>query len=350
MAIQNTSLDMITIKELIKSSYGLSAIDVNTLPVGTANCFKIKTDNGQYFLKEYPTDFPAKDIEQEVSLNDYIILHKFPTAKIIRTLDNTGFVSSNGRYIILQEFIEGKNYIKHDLPDEYLMQAAELLGQLHLILSDYDMPTEMDEHWCNKFNAAKAEKMYDVFFEQMENFKSDKFYLRIKDDLMFKKSLMKIIEPYGKYIIASQYKSTHGDYSAMQFICGCNGIKAVIDFASAKKLPAAWEIMRSYMQSAIDTKNPFDFNCEKFCEYIRRYMKYSTLSKNDLKYMPYIYLYQLGRSNYGYKEYLITQTENKYELLNFAFWCTDVCRMLAQNADNISDMLVNHYNLTLHQT
>lgn len=339
MAIQNTSLDMITIKELIKSNYGSSVIDVNVLPIGTANCFKVKTNKGQIFLKEYPTGFATKDIEQEVSLNDYLIAHKFPTARIIKTLDNAGYVSSSNRHIILQEFIKGNHYIKHDLPDEYLMQAAELLGQLHLLLSDYDMPIEMDEHWCNKFNAAKAEERYNAFLEQLENFRADQFYLQIKDDLMFKKSLVKFIEPYGKYVTMSQYKSTHGDYSAMQFICSGDGIKAVIDFASAGKLPAVWEIMRSYMQSATDTKNPFNLNYDKFCEYVRRYMKYSHLSKIDLKYMPYIYLYQLGRSNYGYKEYLITQTENKYELLKFAFWRADVCRMLVQNADNISNML-----------
>ena len=125
----------------------------------------------------------------------------------------------------------------------------------------------------------------------------------------------------------------------MQYLCLGDKIKTIIDFASAKKIPAVWEIMRSYMQSAIDTKNPAEIDIEKFCEYVRRYMTTSTLSEYDLRYMPYVYLYQLGRSPYGYREYMLN-VENKDKLLEFAVWRTDVCKMLVDKAGEISKMLV----------
>ncbi len=59
--------------------------------------------------------------------------------------------------------------------------------------------------------------------------------------------------------------------SAMQILCADDEIKAVIDFSSAAKIPALWELMRSYMQSASDTKNPADFDAEKFQGYVRSY-------------------------------------------------------------------------------
>lgn len=54
--------------------------------------------------------------------------------------------------------------------------------------------------------------------------------------------------------------------------------------------------------------------------------------------MPYVYLYQLERSLYGYKEYM-TNAENKDEFLKFAFWRTNVCRMLLNRADETSARL-----------
>jgi hypothetical protein len=65
-------------------------------------------------------------------------------------------------------------------------------------------------------------------------------------------------------------------------------------------------------------------------------MKYALLTKKDLEAMPYLYLFQLAQSSYGYKEYLITKTENKEALLDFAFWRTDICREILQKAKEIS--------------
>lgn len=166
-----------------------------------------------------------------------------------------------------------------------LFQSAEILGQLHEILKEYDLPVDMDSMWINEFNVSQSYANYDFLLDQAG---------KIED------------------------KSTHGDYSAMQYLCVGDRIKAIIDFASAKKIPAVWEVMRSYMQSAKDTKDPFHFDIAKFFEYVRHYMSFSSLTEWDLKNMPIVYLYQLGRSRYGYKEYM-TNAENKDDLLKFAF-------------------------------
>ena len=74
--------------------------------------------------------------------------------------------------------------------------------------------------------------------------------------------------------------------------------------------------------------------------FVREYSKYSLLSKRDLEAMPYVYLFQLGRSVYGFKEYLQTKTENKEKLLEFAFWRTDICRQMSERVEEISHALV----------
>ena len=340
MPIQKTVLNDTLIYELLKKSYDLRVDNIEKLEIGTANCYKIQSESRTYFLKEYQQGFSESDIRREILLNDFLLSRAYPTAAFISDINGNKQSYINDRYIILQEFIEGKSYIDHNLPDEILFQAAELLGQTHEILCDHKMPVDMDMNWVKKFNAEKLSATYDFIMERAKEISDLEIRERIISDMIFKKDLLYIIKPYGVYFDKVTYKSSHGDYTAMQYLCSENTIKAVIDFASAKSLPAVWEIMRSYMQSASDTKNPNDFELDKFCEYVRGYLKLSALSRDDLKYMPYIYLYQLGRSGYGYKEYMLN-TVNKEKLLKFALWRTDVCRMLVDKADKISNTLIS---------
>ena len=142
-----------------------------------------------------------------------------------------------------------------------------------------------------------------------------------------------------KYFNGITYTPSHGDYTACQLICDGNHVKAVIDFSSAAKLPAIWEIMRSYIQSGACREGEA-FDIEDFAQYVKEYMKYAPLTGRDLEAMPYVYLFQLSRSAYGYEEYLIDKTENKDALLDFALWRTDVCREVYKNADAISEALL----------
>lgn len=306
--------------------------------MGTANCFKIFTKNTAFFLKEYQEAFSEGDLQREAALNKFLLSHAFPTAVFIKDENGNTYNFLNGRYVVLQEYIEGESYVHHDLPDNLLFRAAEILARLHEILIGYNLPVEMGDMWIKEFSVYEACAKYDSLPDSAQNVEDKAIRYKISKDLAFKKELIKLVEPYGQHFDKLTYKSTHGDYSSMQYLCADDRIKAVIDFAAAKKIPAVWEIMRSYMQSASDTKDPFDFDVSKFCEYVRCYMRFSALTECDLKYMPYAYLYQLGRSRYGYKEYM-TNAENKDELLKFAFWRTDVCRMLLNKADEISARL-----------
>ncbi|WP_026499337.1 hypothetical protein [Butyrivibrio sp. WCD2001] len=77
--------------------------------------------------------------------------------------------------------------------------------------------------------------------------------------------------------------------------------------------------MRSYIQSGGVSRNGSYFDVGDFSLYVKEYVKYSPLTERDLEAMPYIYLFQLAQSSYGYKEYLVTKTENKEALLDLGF-------------------------------
>lgn len=339
MAIEKSVLSESEILLLMRNTYGIAADRVQKIHLGSANCFKIFAKGTSYFLKEYQKKFSEQDLCRETALVKYLILHHFPTAEFIKDKNGNLYNLINGKYVVLQEFIEGKCYDDHDIPDHLLFEAAKILGQLHEILNGYDLPVEMGNEWINNFNVSKSCDKYNLLLNKAQNIEDSSIRNKIYDDLTFKKDLLRYIEPYGQYFDKLTYKSTHGDYNRMQYLCSKDRIEAIIDFATAKKIPAVWEVMRSYIQSAGDTNDPFNLDTSKFLEYVRYYMQFSVLTEYDLKYMPYVYLYQLGRSRYGYSEYM-ENAENKDNMLNFAFWRTNTCRMLVDKADDLSKSLI----------
>ena len=98
--------------------------------------------------------------------------------------------------------------------------------------------------------------------------------------------------------------------------------------------------MRSYVQSCEDCRVGSKINIQKLCEYVAEYMKCFPLTKADLRSMPYVYLFQLARSQFGYPQYLSGDSEDREGLLKFAFWRTDMCRELERNAETISQELI----------
>ena len=225
------------------------------------------------------------------------------------------------------------------LPHQLLMESAEWLGKLHSILRNYPLPFGMDIEWLKAFCPDKIAAEYDNLLAALETQKLDIFYEHIKRDLLYKRELVYQLSDFDSYYDGITYCASHGDYTCFQYICGKEHILAVIDFSSAKTLPVVWEIMRSYVQSTDSCKDGAEFHLDDFCTYVRRYLDYAPLNRTDLAAMPYVYLNQLSRSKYGYKEYLVTKTENRNDLLQFAFWRTDICREIFQRREEISTRL-----------
>ena len=171
------------------------------------------------------------------------------------------------------------------------------------------------------------------------NDKDDEETLKIKRDLEEKINMIKEISEENIFINTKKLtiKNTHGDFNVLQFIYKNDHINSVIDFVSACRMPIVWELIRSYSYIDKNVKNGI-FNLDTFTDYIKEFNKYVKLNKYDLKYMSYIYLIQLLSSTYGYKEY-INNNEN-IELLEFAYFRTNICKYLFNNAEKISNRLL----------
>ena len=338
MSIEKSVFDQDKMQSFLLKEYGFHLHAVQHLPMGSANCYKISCTEGTYFFKEYQKSFQIQDVKRETELVDFLYAKGFPAARFIRTITGESCILFEKHVISIQEYLEGESYL-NDLPHELLKESAKYLGILHSMLKDYPMESSLDEKWAESISVESVNKKYDRLIRALEEEKSDPKYSRIKEDFLFKKEFFGHIEDMKKYFSGITYTPSHGDYTACQLICDGNQVTAVIDFSSAAKLPAIWEIMRSYIQAGACREGKV-FDIEDFAHYVKEYMKYAPLTKRDLEAMPYVYLFQLSRSAYGYEEYLIDKTENRDALLDFALWRTDICREVYKKADAISEALL----------
>ena len=337
MSIEKSVFDQDKMQAFLLREYGFHLDEMRHLPFGTANCYKISCREGTCFFKEYQSRFDLQDVKKETELVGFLDSKDFPVARFIKTTGGDGCILFEGHAVSVQEYLEGETYL-NDLPHALFKECAKYLGILHSVLKGYPMESELDEKWAGSISVDAVNKKYDRLIDALEKERSDPKYDRIKEDFLFKKDLFGHIEDMKRYFKGITYTPSHGDYTSCQLICDGDHVKAVIDFSSAAKLPPVWEIMRSYIQAGA-CRDGKTFDIADFAEYVKEYMKYSPLTRRDLEAMPYIYLFQLSRSAYGYEEYLIDKTENRDALLDFALWRTDICREVYKKADAISEAL-----------
>lgn len=340
MALEKTVLNEAKICELLEQHYDICVVEIQKLAIGSANCYRIFDGCKYYFLKEFQRAFSEETVIREACLVQYLSDANIPVARFFKTATGAYAFSYQNHVICLEEYIDGQAYGYDDLPKHLLPSIAQMLGKLHFTMRDYPLPTDMGEKWLASYSADILIEQYDVLLEEVNRRNKTEKLEQIKSDLEYKKLLAVRCEEYKKYYTGVTYSATHGDYQGCQLVFDGDEIKAVIDFSSACTLPVTWEIMRSFVQSSRECREKVTIDIAAFCEYVRAYMNYFPLSKTDLQSMPYVYLFQLARSKYGYPQYLNTASEDREGLLQFAFWRTDMCRVIEKRAEEISNELL----------
>ncbi len=339
MALEKTVLDRSSISDLIKQYYGINISHIERLPLGSANCYRISDGNKLYFLKELQSKFSEEKIKAEADLVNYLASKGIPVASFYKTQTGEVVFTYEGHVICLEEFVEGQTYGYDDLPDELLPKVAQMLGKIHAALKDYYLPSDMDKEWIESYSPEKLAGQYDDLLNIALQMKDDDNASRIIKDLEYKKELAYRCEDLKRCFENITYTASHGDYQGCQIIFDGDEVKAVIDFSSARVLPVTWEIMRSFVQTSRKCNVTAKVDIDAFSEYVREYMKYAPLTEKDICAMPYIYLFQLARSKFGYPQYLNSDSEDRQQLLKFASWRTDMCREIEMKAAEISERL-----------
>lgn len=336
MSLEPTTLNGGRITDLLRFHYGIHCVGVERLRLGSANCYRVTDGEKFYFLKEFQSDFPEDDISREAGVLSHLAAQGIPVARMLPTRHGEWLTRCEGHLITLSEYVTGITYGYDDMPAHRLVALAEMLGRLHATLQDYPLPVDMGKEWLDAYRAEDAARKYDELLAVAKTRGNDPNTPRVVADLEYKRELAWRCEDYKKYYDGVTYTPTHGDYQGCQLIWREDGIRAVIDFSSARTLPAVWEVMRSFVQSSDICRREARIELTAFCDYVRTYMHHFPLTDADLRAMPYVYLFQLARSRYGYPQYLEGASEDSEGLLRFATWRTVMCREVESRAEEIS--------------
>lgn len=317
---------LLTKKDIVKIFKDYYLIDVEKVVLlsgGSAEIYKI---DDKYILKLFQSKYKEEEVLKEIDIINYLKNKSFLTPTYLNTCDNKYILKIKERYLVVQKYIEGTTKIKFEATKEEIKECGYLHGLLVKNLLNYETKEEEKEDWYD-FNT-NINKLQSV-----KNLGNNKM---ITNDLNKKIELMRIFKYDLSDIDKISHYVSHGDFSYLQFIYKEDKVNAIIDFIRAKKLPIIWEIMRAYSYMDKECKDG-KINIDNLILYIKEFMKSVKLNEYDLRYMPYVYMCQLLRSTYGYKEYYKNKDK---ESLEFAHFRTSLCEYLYENAENISKRLV----------
>ena len=309
MSLNVSKLKIEKIQEILNSQYGLSCNRVVTIPNGSANLYHIFSNDGDYVLKEFQNGFDINRVKREIEITKIVKNGGIPTTDFIYSLSNKAYLLNEGNIITLQKYINGttKDYYSLDEKENievanYLVKIIKLLNNINIQLPSFRMDI---------FELTKISKSIDRCNDLLCKCKDDVMVKALKDK---KKMLLEASMLDFSHINYLTILNSHGDYNISQFIYNDEGkIKAILDFASAKKLPIVWELLRSFIFMD-STYNNGIFSLDGLIKYIKTFNKDKILNKYDIEYMFKVYYMFLLNSMFGFEQYIENNNSAYYPI------------------------------------
>ncbi len=297
MGIQESNLNEQIIKDLLNKNYGIKIIEVGKINRGTANVFKIKSNDKVYILKEFSEGRTEESVIKEINIINFLKERGINVPVYIKSKKNNFYIEFENRIIILQDCIDGYTMENNTGNYQKTIESAKILGKIAQALKDYEGLEEdgIIEKWFSKESLEKGIiKMEDLISKlNLDNPYRETFEKDLQDKINMSKDLLNNFD--FEIIKNMTIMNSHGDYSVQQLIYNDNGETTVIDFETAKKLPIIWEVMRSYSYIDEEAKNG-ELNIDSLAEYVKEFAKYVQLNEYDLKYATQLYLIQIVSS------------------------------------------------------
>lgn len=309
---------------ILQEFYDIKVKNIEAVGGGSAEIYKIISDN-VYILKLYQSKYKIEEVKKEIDVINYLHNDSFIVPTFLKNKHNEFFVIIENRVMTLQKFISGISREKFEANLNEIKECGYLHGLLVKKLQNYSTDSVENADWFDfDLNIKKLQKVIEMGDNPL-----------IVKDLTDKINIMKRFKYDIRDVKDVTWCVSHGDFSYLQFIYGDNCVKAIIDFIRVKKLPICWEIIRSYSYMDKCCKDG-NINIDNLIAYIKEFQKNVKLKPIDLKMMPIIYVCQLLRSAYGYKEFYSNSSNGD---LKFAHFRTELCKKLYNNAEEISRRL-----------
>lgn len=325
----------------VKEKYNIQVTKIEKESRGSANIFYIYDNTKtKYVLKEFESACNEENVFKEIRIINHLRNDGIKVPKYIKTVDGNYYFKHKNRTTILMEYIYGYTKESNTGNIDQVMESAEILGKILKSLESFNgLQADDIDKWCSKSKLILGKAKFLKILDQIEGESDNNIIQQIKSDINSRIVIINELEQMDFSDMKNMtLMNSHGDFSIMQFIYKDEKVEAVLDFAKARKMPIAWEIIRSYTYIDIESISG-DLNIENLVKYTKKVMEYVKLNEYDLKWMPYFYLIQLVSSPFGYEQYLNENSQR--QLLDFAFWRSKMSKTLYSRLNEIvNSMLV----------
>ncbi len=309
MPLNASKLKIERIRELLDIQYGLSCNRVVTISNGSANLYHIFSNDGEYILKEFQNGFDIDRVKMEIEITKIIKNEGIPTTDFVYNFSNRAYLLNEGNIITLQRYINGITKDYYSLDEKEQIEVADYLVKIIKILNHSNI--QLPSFKMDIFELRRIIESVD---------KCNNLLCKCKDNVMIKslkdkkKMLIEASMMDFSHINDLTILNSHGDYNISQFIYNDKGkIKAILDFASAKRLPIVWELLRSYIFMD-STYNNGVFSLNGLIKYLRMFNKDKILNKYDIEYFFKVYYMFLLNSMFGFEQYIENNNSIYYQI------------------------------------
>lgn len=294
---------------LVLSNYSLGkyiSIDINNK--GRQQHYVLTTSLGKYFIKILDCKNENLHIKSEIFVctklkEDIKIIPEYLKRKDGKYLTKI----SKNKFLNVQKFIEGTYWSKYEAPDWLLFQAIDAVAQIHSKLEKINLPKRISINNINKTNECliKIEKLRELI-QNTPHLINKNFLLK---DLDFRRNILQ----NKQHIDLSKltFVNGHSDFTATQLITNDNKLIGIVDFSEVSNIPAIWELMRFYLNSATECKDEL-IDIKKLTLILKNYCEIIPLNKDDLNMLFSFNLYYFCQALSVYDKLLTTNFSQNY--------------------------------------
>ena len=308
MSLNLSKLNFEKIQAILKNEYNITLYNASRMPGGSANLYRIIDENkNQYVLKEFQNAFDTNKVKRDINVTELVKKGGIPTTEFIYNCNNEAYCCNEGNILTLQKYIDGITKDYYSLNDKECEEAAQYCYKITKLLNESDI--SLPNFKMSIFEHDRISKSIN---------QCDCFLKKCKDDEMIKalKDKKRIVIESNmidfSHINDLTFLNSHGDYNTSQLIYDNDGkIKAIIDFASSKKLPIVWELLRSFifMDRTYDNGK---FSLDGLIKYLKVFNKDKVLNEYDIEYIFKVYYMFLINSMFGLEQYVESNNHEYY--------------------------------------
>jgi hypothetical protein len=292
------------------SNYNLgSLIIANENNIGRNTHYILETTRGRYFIKTLNTTNENIRIYDEIMVCKKLRIKGMATIpEYIKRRDGGYLTQIDAQtFLNVQRFIGGDTWRKNEAPDWLLLAGADFIGDVHTHLNRTDLRQRCAIQRIND-SAVSLKKIENIEQIIMNLHDSDAKYFLMNDISLRRKVLNK----HRKVKLDKlTFVNGHSDYTVTQMITSEKKLVGVIDFSEVSNIPAIWEIMRFYLNSAPEIKEKYCHE-KRFFEFLSRYIDKVKLNVYDKDMLMVFNLYYFCQALSVYDKLLSNDFSKPY--------------------------------------